>query len=136
MVLKKLDSNNEEIISTFKESIEELMEKKRVPGLSIAIVKKDEIIWNESFGYKNMDTNEPVTNGTIFEGASLSKPLFAYGILRLVEENLLDLDTPIKNIFPEEYVSDPRIDLITPRMVLSHITGFPNWRFEKQPLEI
>lgn len=136
MFLKNLDSNNKEIISSFKESIKELMEKKRIPGVSIAIVKKDRIIWNESFGYKSMDTKEPVSNDTIFEGASLSKPLFAYGVLNLVEKKILNLDTPIKTIFPKKYVSDPRIDLITPRMVLSHTTGFPNWCLENHPLEI
>jgi len=78
----------------------------------------------------NAATKKPVTNETVFEAASLSKPVFAYGVLKLVDQGKLDLDTPLNKYLGNNYdvVDDPRINLITARHVLSHTSGFPNWR--------
>ena len=69
---------------------------------------------------------------TIFEGASLSKPLFAYMVMFLVEDEKLDLDKPLHEYLDYHYhgidKEDDRYKEITARMVLSHTTGFPNWR--------
>ncbi|WP_337251790.1 serine hydrolase domain-containing protein [Maribacter halichondriae] len=80
-----------------------------------------------------------VTAQTIFEGASLSKPLFAYFVMGFVEEGKLDLDKPlIEYLAYEDIAYDDRYKKITARMVLSHTTGFPNWRsdFEDKKLFI
>jgi CubicO group peptidase (beta-lactamase class C family) len=67
----------------------------------------------------------------------MSKPVFAYAVMKLCEKGVMDLDTPLTNYTPERFLEgDPRLDLITARRVLSHTTGFPNWRSEKTPLAI
>jgi len=71
----------------------------------------------------------PVDGRTIFAAASLTKPLFAFGVMRLVDEGVLDLDQPLSRYLPEPLAgSDDRSASITARMTLSHTTGFPNWR--------
>ncbi|MCB0632445.1 MAG: serine hydrolase [Saprospiraceae bacterium] len=109
--------------------IPELMEMADIPGLSIAIVHGDEIVYNKAFGLRSADTEEPVTSQTIFSAASLSKALFAYGLMTYVEEGKFDLDKPLYKYFPyEDLEHDDRYKKLTARHVLSHTTGLPNWR--------
>ena len=109
--------------------IPELMRAGDVPGLSIAVIQFGRVAWQKDFGVANVSTKQPVTATTIFEAASLSKPVFAYAVLRLVEKGKLDLDTPLDKYLSKPYVeNDPNAARITARMVLSHTTGFPNWR--------
>ncbi len=111
------------------------MKDGEVPGLSIALIRDARVVWQRSFGVANSATNQPVIDDTIFEAASLSKPVFAYGVLRLVEKGKLDLDAPLVKYLPKPYVAnDDRANLITARMVLTHTTGFPNWSIN-QPLK-
>jgi CubicO group peptidase (beta-lactamase class C family) len=71
---------------------------------------------------------------TLFVAASLTKPVFATGVLTLVDAGVLDLDRPLSEYVAEPYLpADGRAATITARMVLSHTTGFPNWR-EDGPL--
>lgn len=77
-------------------------------------------------------TKEVVTNQTVFEAASISKPVFAYFIMKQVEKGLLDLDKPLYEYFPiEEIENDERYKLITARMILCHTSGLPNWRSQE-----
>jgi CubicO group peptidase (beta-lactamase class C family) len=77
----------------------------------------------------NKDTHQSVTPQTVFEAASLSKCVFAYGVLKLVDRGKLDLDKPLNKYLGNDYgVTDPRINRITARHVLTHSSGFPNWR--------
>ncbi|MEN0046939.1 MAG: serine hydrolase domain-containing protein, partial [Bacteroidota bacterium] len=72
-----------------------------------------------------------VTTETIFEAASLSKPVFAYFVMTFVEEGILELDTPLHQYVEYPDISyDERYKAITTRMILSHRSGFPNWRDE------
>ena len=67
----------------------------------------------------------------------MTKPVFAYAVLKLVEGGKLDLDTPLSKYLPQPYIeNDERLNLITARRVLSHTTGFPNWRPGGQLLKI
>ena len=117
--------------------IPELMAAARIPGLSIALIRDGRVAWHRGFGLANAETRAPVTDNTIFEAASLSKPVFAYAVLKLADRGLLDLDAPLSRYLPEPYISgDDRIDRITARIVLDHTTGFPNWRPRGQPLKI
>jgi CubicO group peptidase (beta-lactamase class C family) len=101
-----------------------------VPGVSVALVRDGRVVWDSAFGVKNAATCEPVGSGTVFEAASLSKPVFAYAVLKLVDAGRIALDTPLVRYLPGTYDvgPDPRLDQITARRVLSHTTGFPNWR--------
>jgi CubicO group peptidase (beta-lactamase class C family) len=68
-----------------KKDIPALMEKAGVPGLSIAVIRGAKTVWTESFGIRNEDTKKPVAADTMFNVGSLSKPVFAYGVLKLVD---------------------------------------------------
>jgi CubicO group peptidase (beta-lactamase class C family) len=117
--------------------IPRLMKDGEVPGLGIAVIKDGKISLNRGFGVMNASTKEPVTNATVFEAASLSKPVFAYAVLKLVDAGKLDLDKPLIQYLGKPYIeNDERINLITARRVLTHTTGFPNWRPKDQPLKI
>lgn len=128
-------ASGKELITQLEKSIPQLMKDGEVPGLSIAIIKDAKVLWQQNFGVANSATKQPVTENTVFEAASLSKPVFAYAVLKLVEKGKLDLDTPLVKYLPKPYVeTDERANLITARMVLSHTTGFPNWAMG-QPLK-
>jgi CubicO group peptidase (beta-lactamase class C family) len=126
----KAKVKKEETIARLESLIPQLMRDGDVPGLSIALVRDAEVVWHQAFGVKNALTKEPVDDNTIFEAASLSKPVFAYAVLKLVDMGKLDLDTPLNKYLPGTYDvgDDARLGQITARRVLSHTTGFPNWR--------
>ena len=69
---------------------------------------------------------------TVFEAASLGKPVFAYAVLRLVDAGVIDLDRPLFDYLPIPDANNPRMKRVTARHVLSHTTGLPNWR--QQPV--
>jgi CubicO group peptidase (beta-lactamase class C family) len=124
-------------LADLQTAIPNLMKDADVPGLSIAIIRDAEIIWQHGFGVLNAEIRQPVGDDTVFEAASLSKPVFAYAVLKMVDGRTLDLDTPLTKYLPDAYVeNDDRLNLITARRVLSHTTGFPNWRPAGQSLKI
>jgi CubicO group peptidase (beta-lactamase class C family) len=114
-----------------------LMEKSGVPGLSIAVIRGGKTVWTGSFGVRSEATKKPVTEDTMFNVGSLSKPVFAYGVLKLIDAGKLKLDEPLAPYLPKEFTEgDPRFKQITARLVLSHRTGFPNWPGDGKPLTI
>ena len=117
-----------DVISRLENEVPGLMKQAGVPGMSIALIRDGKTVWLHGFGVKNKTTQEPVQTDTVFEAASLSKPVFTYGVLKLVDQGKLDLDRPLSSYLPKPYVPDERIGKITARLVLSHRTGFPNWR--------
>lgn len=124
-------------IAALQKRIPELLSEATIPGLSLALIRDGKTYWAHAFGVRDQKTGLPVTEETIFEAASLSKPVFAYGVLKLVDQGKLDLDAPLSRYMPQLYVEgDRRVDKITARIVLSHRTGFPNWRGAGQPLKI
>ncbi len=74
-----------------------------IPGLSIALIRDAEVAWSRGFGVKNVETKEAVDDNTVFEAASLSKPVFAYAVMKLVDSGRLDLDTPLTKYLPGKY---------------------------------
>jgi len=109
--------------------LDQKMEQMGIPGMSIAFIEEGKIIHHRTLGYANVQDEIPVTDQTIFEAASLSKPVFAYFVMKYVEEGKLDLDKPLYTYLPYPDIAyDERYKQITARMVLCHRTGFPNWR--------
>lgn len=117
--------------------INQLMNQHSVPGLSFAKMESHQIVHSKSYGYANTASQDPVRTDTLFEAASLSKPVFTYIVMQLVEEKHIDLDKPLYQYFDqplydirgyEDFASDERYKLLTARMVLAHTTGLPNWR--------
>ena len=119
-------------IDSLESYIKEQMDLMKIPGCSFVLMNDGKVAYHNLFGVADKKTGRPVTATTLFEGASTSKPLFAYMVMMLVEEGKLDLDTPLvqflKPKYHDNYNFDPRYSQITARMVLSHTTGFPNWR--------
>jgi CubicO group peptidase (beta-lactamase class C family) len=108
--------------------IEALMEQARIPGLAVARLENGKVESTRLFGVANAETGESVTPETLFEAASLSKPVFATAVLRIVERLEFDLDHPLHSLVSDERMShDPRFEDLTARIVLSHRTGLPNW---------
>jgi CubicO group peptidase (beta-lactamase class C family) len=105
-----------------------------VPGLSIAVVDSGRVVWARGFGTRNDSARSPVDTATIFEAASLSKPVVAYLALRLADRGTLDLDRPLSDGLDYPRIADPRARRITARIVLSHGTGLPNWGGERLAL--
>ncbi len=105
------------------------MEQYKIPGFSMAIFDANKVSYHAVKGYADQELQVPVSERTIFEAASLSKPLFAYFVMKYVEQGLIDLDRPLHEYLPyEDAANDDRYRSITARMALSHTTGFPNWR--------
>ncbi|HKR01154.1 MAG TPA: serine hydrolase [Pyrinomonadaceae bacterium] len=117
-----------ELAARLETLIPQLMTDGGVPGLTAVLIRDNKVFWQRAYGVVNAETKQPVTADTIFEAASLSKPVFAYGVLKLADSGRLNLDTPLVKYLPEAYVeNDERLNKITARIVLSHRTGFPNW---------
>lgn len=106
-----------------------LMREHHTPGVSVALVDAGKIAWTGCYGVPAEGDPSRVTPETVFEACSMSKPLFAYGFLKLVEQNQFDLDSPLVDYLARPDLKDqPLHRQITAKMVLTHTTGFPNWR--------
>jgi len=113
----------------FMAELPDLMKLVSLPGVSIAVVEDGDVVWSHVVGVANAKTQDPLREDSSFEAASMSKPVFAYVVMRLVDEKLIDLDRPLVQYRrPDWFTSDPNIELITARDVLRHSTGLPNWR--------
>ena len=105
------------------------MTERDIPGLSFAIINDGAIVFHRNMGSENATTGSPVTPCTLFQGASITKPLFGNFVMTFVEDGTLDLDRPLYEYLPNRDIAhDERYKEITARMVLTHQTGFPNWR--------
>jgi CubicO group peptidase (beta-lactamase class C family) len=111
-----------------------LLELASVPGLAMAVVDGGRV-WTRGFGEAVEEPRQSVSDQTEFEAASLGKPVFAYAVLRLVDARILDLDRPLFDYLPTPEANNARMKRVTPRHVLSHTTGLPNWRTQPGPLE-
>ncbi len=110
------------------QTLDELMAVARIPGLAMVSIRDGEPGEVELLGVANQETGELLTGHTLFEAASLSKPVFATAVLRLAERGELDLDRPIAELVDYQRLDhDARTGRLTPRLVLSHQTGLPNW---------
>jgi len=118
--------------------IPELMRTTNVPGLSLAVFIGGKIVWLRGFGVRDRASGFPVDTGTLFEAASMSKPVFAYVVLKLCEKRILDLDTPLTKYTQRRLLDgDSRLNLITARHILSHSSGLvPDWRSASEHLRI
>lgn len=114
------------------------MTSARVPALAVAIIDRGEIAYMAAFGYRDVERKLPLTDTTVMYAASLTKAMFAHLVMQLVDDGVIALDTPITNYVKkplpqyEKYADlagDSRWERITPRMLLSHTSGLPNWRF-------
>jgi CubicO group peptidase (beta-lactamase class C family) len=118
-------------------TLAQLMEKIRVPGVSVAVIKDFQIHWAKGYGTADVTAGAPVTTDTLFQAASISKPVAAMGVLRLVQEGKLSLDVDVNSLLkswklpPDEHTRERPVTL---RALLSHTSGlgdgfgFPGYR--------
>lgn len=115
-----------------------LMKRENVQGLALAVIEDGKVVHVAAFGKRNVERNLPLTTDTIMYGASLTKTAFAYMVLQLVDEGRLDLDASVAKLLPRplpEYddytdlAGDERWRALTPRILLTHTSGFANFRW-------
>lgn len=118
-------------------TVNRLMQAAHVTGADIAIFHNRRIAYLKSYGLRDTEHNLPLTPDSVMTSASLSKATFAVLVMSLVREKVLYLDKPISQYLPKplpEYPhyadlqGDPRWQRLTLRILLSHTSGFPNWR--------
>ena len=114
-----------------------LMSAAKVPGLALAIIEDGKVSYSKAYGYANVAQRQPLRTDTVMYAASLTKAVFAYTVMQLVDEGLLSLDATLpqllKKPLPEyphyaDLQDDPRWRQLTPRMLLSHTSGLLNYR--------
>lgn len=118
--------------SELDEALQAAMQRYNIPGLSVAIVKNEKLVVTRSYGYANIETNELVKNDSKFRIASVSKPITATAILKLVQEGRLSLNDKVfgtNGILKNTY-GTPKpgslIDQITVEQLLEHKSGWAN----------
>jgi len=115
-----------------------LMKREKVEGMALAIIDGGTVVHVAAYGRRNVEHSLPLTTDTIMYGASLTKAAFAYMVLQLVDEGKLDLDASVAELLPrrlpeyEDYTDlagDERWRALTPRILLTHASGFANFRW-------
>lgn len=113
---------------SFEETITHLLQQEKVPALGLGIIRNGVLSSVQVIG--NLKEGTPAPYNTLFKIASLTKPIVAYVTLKLVSTGSLNLDEPLATYWTDpDIAQDKRTTKLTPRIVLSHQTGFPNWRY-------
>jgi CubicO group peptidase (beta-lactamase class C family) len=127
--------------------VSKIMTRTHGNGMAVAVIDQGKVAYVNAYGMRDAK-GDPLTTDTVMYGASLTKTVFAYTVMQLVDQGKLNLDTPLKEyldkplpgygpdpVFPDKYgpykdlADDPRWEKITPRMCLTHSTGFSNFWF-------
>jgi CubicO group peptidase (beta-lactamase class C family) len=129
-------SMHAEIVNKLKQEIPGLLDKYKVPGFAIAVVKGSGTIWSQGYGYTDKTKKYPVNDKTLFALMSVSKGITSLGLMLAVQDGLLDMDAPISRYLPDYRINSlfsktPETE-ITLRHLLAHRSGLENdvWREE------
>jgi CubicO group peptidase (beta-lactamase class C family) len=107
-------------------TLEQLMERFRVPGASVAVIKDFQIHWTKGYGVADVETRAPVDEHTRFQAASISKPVTAMAVVKAMQNGKLSLDTDINTILKSWKVpasEHTKHGPVTLRALLSHTSG-------------
>ncbi|MGI9551317.1 MAG: serine hydrolase domain-containing protein, partial [Aurantibacter sp.] len=127
-LLHDFGTEQEKKVDEFVQAYQEFY---NIPGVSLALIKEGKVVYHKTYGVKNTNTKEPVNEKTLFEAASITKPVFAFVVLRLADKGIIDLDKPLYQYLPFEALEEyPEYKKITGRHVLIHRSGLPNWGLE------
>jgi CubicO group peptidase (beta-lactamase class C family) len=127
--------------------VKKIMDSTHAHGMAVAVVDHGKVGYVQAYGTRNAK-GDPLHTDTVMYGASVTKTVFAYTVMQLVDQGKITLDVPIKDdldhplptygpdpVFPDKHgpypdlAGDPRWEKITPRMCLTHSTGFDNFWF-------
>ena len=116
------------VLADHDRHLAELLDKHGVHGMSVGLLRGGELTWSGYYG--EQAPGVPVTRRSMFNTASISKAVTTEMVLQLVEQGSIELDESMADFWVDpDLRGDPRCALLTPRIVLTHRTGFPNWRF-------
>lgn len=114
-----------------EQKLPEILNQYDINTAGIGIIKNGELIWTHYHGQQNKEVK--ANSETMFDVASITKSLVAETTLQLVGDNKISLDEPMHPYWVDpDIIDDPRHKLLTPRMVLTHTTGFLNWRYANE----
>lgn len=116
-------------MANFERQFAALMRKWRIPGAAVAVMKNNQLIYSQGFGYANLDSRQPTSTNNLFRIASISKTLTAVAILQLAQQGKLSLDTPVFKILNDVdplpgLRENPAINKITIRNLLVMSSGW------------
>ena len=110
-----------------RQYIQQIMEARDLPSVSVAVSKDSDVLWEEAFGWANLERRIPASPHTMYSLASISKPITATGLAVLIERGIVGLDLPV-----DEYLGIGRLRGFagdaahaTVRRVLAHTAGLP-----------
>lgn len=118
-----LEYANEQANLQARQTVAQVMQEQRIPGLQIAIVKDGRIILSESYGLANVENRAPATRSTLFPINSATKPFSGVAVMQLVQDGLVELDAPISRYLddlPEAWRA------VRVRQLLAHTSGLPD----------
>ena len=107
-------------------SITEAMNEASIPGVSIAVIHNFQIVWTKGYGIRDIETKQLVDKNTIFQAASISKPVTALAVMKLVQDGVLDLDEDINTYLKTWKLPESELtakNKVTLRNLLSHTAG-------------
>ncbi len=125
--------------------LEDMIKDAKIPGISVSVVTQDGVVQSAIAGVTDEKSRQPIVKDTFFEAASLSKPVFAYIVLKMIERGEFSapgespesgLDRPLHEICdfgPPHLRNHPNYKKLTPRLLLSHQAGLPNWFKPEEP---
>jgi D-alanyl-D-alanine-carboxypeptidase/D-alanyl-D-alanine-endopeptidase len=131
--------------------IEYLMKAANVCGAAVSVFNDNQPVYSKTFGYADVPKHTPWLPNSELYACSLSKAVFAYVVMQLVQDKVIDLDKPLVDYLPkplteykisgykqgyQDLVGDDRYKKITARMCLDHTTGFPNWRWFEPDMKL
>ena len=129
------DISEQRITPAVETTIARLLAATSVPGIALAVIRNGRLERTICCGVRDVRAAAPADEDTVFDAASLSKPVFAHAVLQLAAQGVLSLDVPLASYLPGYMPFDPRAAPITARHVLSHSAGLPNWRSDDLPLK-
>ncbi|MGH7554724.1 MAG: serine hydrolase, partial [Longimicrobiales bacterium] len=116
-------SGYENVVAALERLIAHEMRDKDLPGLSIALVDDQRVVWAKGFGFENPADSTPATAETVHRVGSVSKLFTDIGIMQLVERGVMDLDAPVSRYLPSFQPRNPSGKPITLRQLMSHRSG-------------
>jgi serine beta-lactamase-like protein LACTB len=115
--------------AALEDVIRKFMAANKIPGLSVSLVERGQLVWSEGFGVANLEDDVPATSQTLYRLASISKSLTATAVMQLWERGKLDLDAPIQTYCPA-FPKKP--ETITTRELLGHLGGIRHYKSGSQ----
>jgi CubicO group peptidase (beta-lactamase class C family) len=118
-------SSEKELLKTLNETTPKALQDNKVPGLALAIIKNGDVIIKKEYGFSDVSENEIVNSETGFNIGSISKMFTAWGIMKLVEDQKLNLDAPASKYLLNWKLPSSEFDSdkVTIRNLLQHTAG-------------